>query len=159
MVSFYQNVIQQDPRFATVTRVSDLNLLEPVTRARVEAIITAARHAGIPLLVWETFRSKERQAALYAQGVTKLQTVGVHHYGLAADLVRDVQGEPSWKGRFTFLEPLARDHALIWGGNWGKKGVKPQFYDPYHVQRCTVARQKTLFAGTWYPDETYDPYA
>jgi hypothetical protein len=28
-----------------------------------------------------------------------------------------------------------------------------------HVQRGTVARQRTLFAGTWYPADDYDPYA
>jgi hypothetical protein len=27
-----------------------------------------------------------------------------------------------------------------------------------HVQRCTVARQTELFAGTFYPDATYNPY-
>jgi hypothetical protein len=30
--------------------------------------------------------------------------------------------------------------------------------DLVHVQRCTVARQDALFAGTWYPDEAYNPY-
>jgi hypothetical protein len=63
------------------------------------------------------------------------------------------------EGDFKFLAKLAKGNKLIWGGDWGKPGVKPGFYDPYHVQRCTVARQKSLFSGTWYPDEDYDPYA
>jgi len=30
---------------------------------------------------------------------------------------------------------------------------------PLHVQRWAVPRQKALFAGTWYTDPDYDPYA
>jgi hypothetical protein len=26
------------------------------------------------------------------------------------------------------------------------------------VQRCTVSRQGDLFAGAWYPNDTYNPY-
>jgi hypothetical protein len=77
--------------------------------------------------------------------------VGVHHYGLACDLVKDVAGQPSWKGDFKFLGKLAKKHKMIWGGDWGKPDVKHRFVDSVHVQRCTVARQRTLFAGTWYP--------
>jgi hypothetical protein len=44
---------------------------------------------------------------------TKLKTVGVHHYGLACDLVKDIAGEPSWKGDFAFLGRLAKKHRLI----------------------------------------------
>jgi hypothetical protein len=48
---------------------------------------------------------------------------------------------------------------MIWGGDWGKPGVKPRFYDGVHVQRCTIARQKSLFSGKGYPDDDYDPTA
>ena len=158
-MSFYADVIRGDERFMSTSRIDDLGLLEPVTRSRVEGIVRAAATVGVRLLVWETYRSPARQERLFAQGTTKLRTVGVHHYGLAADLVRDEQGDPSWKGDFRFLGQLARDHGLIWGGDWGKKDKKPKFYDPYHVQRCTAPRQRYLFAGTWYPDDAYDPYA
>ena len=73
-------------------------------------------------------------------------------------MVKDVGGQPSWKGDFKFLGKIAGKNKMIWGGDWGNPGVKPKFYDPYHVQRCTIARQTALFAGTWYPDQTYDPY-
>lgn len=158
-MSFYEDVIKRDPRFGSKQRVADLQLLEPVTRARIAAILRAAASSGMTLMVWETYRSPSRQEQLFQEKKTKLRTVGVHHYGLAADLVRDEQGDPSWKGNFTFVGARARDHGLIWGGDWGKKGVKPHFFDPYHVQRCTVARQRYLFQGSWYPDDAYDPYA
>src|SRR5579862_5961696 len=104
MGNFYTDVIQKDPRFKSASRIADLALLEPVTRANVQQIIADAATAGIKLMVFETYRSQARQAALYAQKATQLKTVGVHHYGLACDLVKDVGGEPSWKGDFKFQD-------------------------------------------------------
>jgi hypothetical protein len=151
-------VAVKDPRFNSVNRISDLNLLEPVTRQKVLAIIRDAAAKGINIMVFETYRSTARQEELFKKGTTKLKTVGVHHYGLACDFVKNVNGKPSWDGDFTFLRDLARTHGLIWGGNWGNPNKKPSFYDPGHVQRCSLSRQPALFNGTWYPDANYDPY-
>jgi hypothetical protein len=157
MRNFYTDVIKKDPRFKSTKPISDMKLLEPVARQNVQQIIDDAAAQGIKLMVYETYRSQERQELLYQQKATQLETVGVHHYGLACDLVKDVGGHPSWKGDFKFIQKLAKKHGFIWGGDWGKPGVKPRLYDPGHVQRCTVARQKSLFNGTWYPDADYDP--
>lgn len=158
MGNFYTDVLQQHARFRDTAPVGDLALLEPETRRRVEALIADAAAQGVPLMAFETYRSRERQQLLFQQKVTKLQTVGVHHYGLACDIVRSVGGHPSWKGDFSIVGRLARKHGLVWGGDWGRPGVTPSFVDPVHVQRCTVGRQRTLFAGTWYPDDAYDPW-
>lgn len=96
---------------------------------------------------------------LFERGATRLPKVGVHHFGLAADIVRVVGGSPAWKGDFSFLGGLARKHGLIWGGDWGRPGSIPRFVDAVHVQRVTVARQAALLAGKWYPSESYDPWA
>jgi D-alanyl-D-alanine carboxypeptidase len=87
---------------------------------------------------------------LFAQGATQLKTIGVHHYGLACDLVRDNSGTPSWKGDFKFLGKLAKKYDLVWGGDWGKPQVKTRFLDDVHVQRCAVSDQKSnlLVLGT-----------
>ena len=159
MGNFYTDVIKKDSRFKSLKPIHDMDLLEPITRDLVKQIIADAAKDGIKLMAYETFRSQQRQTKLFEQGATKLKTVGTHHYGISCDLVKDVGGEPSWKGDFKFLGKLAKKHKMIWGGDWGKPGVKPTFYDGVHVQRCTVAKQKALFAGTWYPDEDYDPYA
>jgi hypothetical protein len=154
-------VISVDPRFEfeSVARVSDITLLEPITRQLVQGIIAAAQQMGIEIMAFETYRSQARQQQLFNQGATKLRTVGVHHYGLACDIVRVVAGEPSWKGDFSFLGQLAHSSGLFWGGDWGAPNMPHSFVDNVHVQRCTVARQGDLFAGTWYPDDTYNPYA
>jgi len=113
---------------------------------------------GIEVMIYETYRSQDRQQELFNNGASKLRTVGVHHYGLACDIVRSIGGEPCWKGDFTFLGQLAQSCGLIWGGDWGAPHIKHSFIDSVHVQRCTVSRQGDLFAGVWYPDETYNPY-
>ncbi len=151
MGNFYTDVIQQDARFNTTNRVSDLTLLEPTMLAAVQAVLADAEAHGIQVMVWETFRSQARQQMLFDKGVTKLRTVGVHNYGLACDIVKVVGGEPSWKGDFSWLGDFSDAHGLIWGGRW------TSIVDEYHVQRVTVARQASLFRGDWYPDASYDP--
>lgn len=152
--NFFTDTIAKSPLFRSTHIINDVNMLEPVTRAAVQAILADAAAAGTPLMVFETYRSSERQQLLYDQGATQLRNVGVHHYGLAADLVKNVGGQPSWKGSFDFLGVLAKKHGLIWGGDWGQPGIHHGFIDADHVQHCTVAQQAGLFAGTWYPAST-----
>lgn len=152
MGNFYTDVIAQDPRFHATESVRDMALLEPVTRAAVQALIADAATQGIHLMVTETYRSRERQQVLFNQHLTKLQDVGVHHYGLAADFCKLIDGKASWDGDWTFMAPLCARHGLISGVDWGQPGVKPSFVDSDHVQRVTVAQQHQLFDGTWYPE-------
>jgi len=156
MSNFYIDVIQQDPRFNSVDRIADPMLLEPVTRLAVQNIVQAAAGLGLPVMIFETYRSQARQESLFEQGKTQLKTVGVHGYGLAADLVRVVNGQPTWAVDYTFLGPLAREYGMISGVDWGEPGVHHSFIDPDHVQRITVAQQDSLFAGNWYPDDGGD---
>ncbi len=158
MASFYTTVIRRDERFASAGRVADLDLLEPMTRRAVQEIVADADALGIALMVFETYRSTRRQRELARQGASQRRVLSVHHFGLACDLVRTVNGEPSWKGDFTFLGRLARRHGLIWGGDWGEPDRPHRFIDAVHVQRIRVGRQRALFARRWYPDATYEPW-
>jgi hypothetical protein len=158
MANFYTDVISPDLRFESISRVSDVSLLEPATRQLVAGILSAAKQMGIELMIYETYRSQQRQQEMFNQGATKLHRVGVHHYGLACDIVKVVGGEPSWKGDFSFLGQLAQSSGMIWGGDWGSPQIRHSFIDAVHVQRCTVARQSDLFAGVWFPDAGYNPY-
>src|SRR6058998_2471955 len=88
MPSFYEDVIKNDARFNSAKRVADPELLEPVTRAAIANILQDARALGIELMVFETYRSQARQQELFNQGASKLRVGGVHHYGLACDLVK-----------------------------------------------------------------------
>lgn len=158
MGNFYTDVVQKSQDYSSTGRVHTLDLLEPTTRAAVLALIKDAHDQGVELMVYETFRSTVRQRILFERGVTKRKEVGVHLYGLACDIVKSVKGQPSWDGSFDIVGKLAQTHKLIWGGDWGTPGVKHSIVDPVHVQRCAVPKQSDLFSGTWYPDETYNPY-
>ena len=147
MENFYRSVICRDHRFDTSERVSDLNLLEPTLRRKVQAVVRDAAGHGVELVVFETYRSRDRQQMLYSQGATRLKLVGVHHYGLACDLVRRVNGHLDWDADYSLLGKLCRAHGLVWGGDW--KG----FVDSVHVQWVAVRDQPRLFAGAWYPVE------
>lgn len=153
MGNFFQDVIQTDPRFDSVDCIKTLDLLEPIMRGKVQAIIADAKAHGFDCMVFETYRSQARQQQLFDQHATELRKVGVHHYGLACDIVKSINGQPSWKGDFSLLGRLARQHGLIWGGDW------TSLVDESHVQWCSLARQADLFRGTWYPVAGYDPYA
>jgi hypothetical protein len=157
MMSFYTDVIRNSPSFESPIRIDDLGLLEPVTRRAVQSIISGAQAKGIALMVFETYRSAARQRQLFQEKKTKLSEVGVHHYGLACDLVKNVGGKPNWDGDFSFLKQLAEAAGMIWGGDWGNALVVHSFVDADHVQRINVGDQAKLFNLSWYPDENYLP--
>lgn len=157
-MTFYADVICKSPLFRTTKQVSDPGMLEPVTRAAVQAIIADAKAMGHDLRLLETYRSKERQAVLFQRHATKLKQVGVHHFGLAADLGLYVNGK--YEGRaepYRFLIDLCQKHGLISGLDWGAPKAKHTFIDAGHVQRVTVKDQPRLFAGNWFPGADYAP--
>ena len=157
-MSFYTAVISKSDKFSSLERIASVELLEPETRRRVMAIVTSANAQGIQVMLFETYRSRERQAELFTKGVTQLRESGTHHYGLACDIVRLSRGQPTWHGDYSFLSRLAREHGLLWGGDWGRPQLPNSFVDVVHLQRCDLSRQEALFDGTWYPDEGYNPY-
>lgn len=157
-MSFYTDVLMQSPLFNTTSIVGLLDYLEPTFRAKIECIMADSAKVGMPLICFETYRSAQRQHLLFQQGSTQLAQVGVHHYGLAADLVKNVDGQPSWKGDFNFLRKLAHEYEVVSGIDWGNPNVTHSFVDACHIQAVAVVDQYKLFAGTWYPDSSYDPY-
>lgn len=158
-MSFYIDYLRNSPEARSPFRIADPAFLEPVFRAKVELLMAESLGMlGIKLMIFETYRSNIRQEQLYLQKATQLRTVGVHGYGLACDVVKDVLGEPSWKGDFSFLAKLARKHDLVSGIDWGMPGVWHSFVDGAHLQRIAIADQDRLFDGSWYPDDDYSPY-
>jgi hypothetical protein len=153
--SFYTDVIMKSPVFHSVTPIRDVSLLEPVTRDAVANIIKTAGLAGIKLMVLETYRSAELQLEYFNRGVTQLREVGVHHYGLAADLGVVIAGQVNWKANYDFLGKYGLQFGLVWGGDWGAPLAPHSFRDYDHVQRIAVADQSKLFNGSWYPDPAY----
>ncbi|MCX7304739.1 MAG: M15 family metallopeptidase [Hyphomicrobiales bacterium] len=117
----------------------DLKELAPKFAQAVQEGLDAARKAGLEAMVFEAFRSDERQRFLYRQGrtiippkstVTNAPTADYswHGYGLAVDVVHQtkfwepVEGE-KW---FKKVADIFKQHACSWGGDW-KKPDTPHF--------------------------------
>ena len=156
-MSFYSKVIQKDPRFHSPNACYDPALLFPPFRAVVEAIIHDALVAGYTLHIGETFRSEARQQMLFAKGLTQIRQVGVHNFGLAADLILMVNGRYDPVGtHYEFLVDLCAKRPCPWGPtvsgiDWGQPDRPHSFRDYDHIQGVILAQQPALFAGTFYP--------
>lgn len=72
-------------------RIRDIDKLDAGFRAVVETLLERLCEDGIPVVVYETLRTPERQDYLFHQHVTKLQGMqGPHCHGLAVDFILDV---------------------------------------------------------------------
>lgn len=133
----------------------DPALLAPRFRDAVAAALDECRQTTTPqgqldAIIFEGFRSSERQAWLYAQGrtrpgaiVTNARTslTSWHGYGLAVDVVhatrywepcgQDSKANEAW---FRAVAAIFQKHGCQWGGDW----TKP---DTPHMQwgRCTAS--------------------
>lgn len=127
-----------------------LDELHPVFRARVVAAVEQANRESAGKfdgfrrwVIFETYRSQERQDWLYAQGRTRpgprvtWTRRSAHTSRKAADVVwRDEAGRLRWDGPaelWARLGHAARAQGLVWGGDW--KGGK---CDRPHVQAAWV---------------------
>ena len=107
-------------------RLSTLNLLYPPFIHRLVKGVKAAQAAGIPLHVFESFRTIERQASLYEQGRTKPGNIVTrarggrswHNYGIAADLVLVIDGKWSWDHHDLYVKgaPYLEAQGIHWAG-------------------------------------------
>lgn len=85
----------------------NINHLHTAFRRPFDQWLAAAREAGFKILVYETFRTLERQKYLYAVGRT-IAPIGrpvtytldsCHRYGIAADIVPlDAKNQAMWNG-------------------------------------------------------------
>ncbi len=158
VTSWFTEVIKRDPRFNSIKPVKDISLLFPPFRAKIVTLVADARAVGHDLRTAETYRSQALQEKYYAEHTTRLRTVGVHHYGLAVDLVLYIGGVWEQRGEryYSILEPLCQKYKLVYGADWGFPPPSAHdFNDWGHIQMIPVLRQAELFAGQWYPTADY----
>ncbi len=109
--------------------LSSLELLHPELQDKLGVLMQAVQADGLPMMVYETIRSPGRQAQLYTIGrtpgaahfgrtVTRAQPwQSPHQYGLAADVVFQVAGRPTWdeprKGQWDHFTILAHKAGLV----------------------------------------------
>lgn len=115
-----------------------IEALHPDLQPLAIKLLHAAAAAGMPILITETLRSRERQAELYAQGRTapgKIVTrarpgESRHETGRAFDVAfHGADGRPTWDGPWEDLGALAESIGLAWGGRW-KRPDRPHIELP-----------------------------
>lgn len=125
-------------------RCSSLNLLYFPFREKVEVALYEVNTNGIPLKVFETFRSRRRQASLWAQGRTepgkKITWVrpgeSYHNYGLAIDLVLFIDGAWTWEHKelYRAAGPYFEKQGLTWLGRNTGDLVHYQYKSNFIIQ-------------------------
>lgn len=106
-------------------RIEDLH---PKLQLIANEFIRRCEREGIDVLIYCTYRSKEEQAELYAQGRTKPGKIvtyakpgySYHNYGLAFDCVPLANGKPVWDiddPVWQKLGEVGRALGIEWGGD------------------------------------------
>lgn len=108
--------------------------LEPAVERRVNQLIQEMKDRGYDVMVFEGYRSPERQNKLYAQGRTQPGAIvtnarageSFHNYGVAVDIV--FKGDSPWspKHPWELLGQVGKSLGFTWGGDWKFKDL-PHF--------------------------------
>ena len=124
--------------------------LTPDTQAKAKAFIAGCLLEGIEVLITSTYRDRESQASLYAQGRSKPGAIvtkagpghSMHQYRLAFDFVPIKDGKALWGDShlWQICGDVANRAGLEWGGTW-------KFQDKPHCQNSQGHSIASLLAG------------
>lgn len=112
----------------------DIKDLRPDVAGACDIFVKVCKLRGLNVLITQTLRDNEYQAALYAQGrtkpgaiVTNSKTV-TYHSGLAFDICKNVKGheydDPDF---FKKCAAIAKSMGFSWGGDWKSFPDRPHF--------------------------------
>ena len=106
-----------------MARDNDPSHLHPTLRARVKHLEGLLETRGLPFILYEGYRGKERQEAGVKRGKSKARFgQSYHNYGLAVDFVGDkvVTGLNPWDNSLPWKEygKAVEDSGLSWAGRW-----------------------------------------
>jgi peptidoglycan L-alanyl-D-glutamate endopeptidase CwlK len=139
-----------------LTRI-DISLIEPDFRLRVELALQELSRSGVVFVATCGYRSPTDQDALYASGRTISGPIitharaweSAHQFGLAIDVVRDIDDkpgvQPSWQASdYLPLAMATQKFGLVWGGLW-------RFPDAPHIQdeRVLTSYQMAALKSAW----------
>jgi len=136
-------------------QIRDIKWLHPELIPIVEKLQQLCRDAGLPLLITETFRTKERQDELYAQGRTAKGNIvtnvkypdSAHCWGVAFDFCRNVKGREysNVDNFFNKVAALGKPLGLTWGGDWTGFVDMPHFEFTKLMPDSSVAALKKQY--------------
>lgn len=133
----------------------DIDKLRPDVAANCRVFLASCEAAGLPVLVTQTVRDAEYQAALYAQGrtapgsiVTNQKTPSFHSdkAGLAFDICKNVKGhEYDDLAFFNRCGEIGKKIGFSWGGDWTSIPDKPHFqWDNHGTYTAAMVRAGKL---------------
>lgn len=84
----YQNVIRVSEYYNIIKPCNETSLLFPPFYEKIKELISAylEDHETMPYIL-ETYRSNDLQKIYYNRGASKIRKNGMHHFGIAVDLV------------------------------------------------------------------------
>lgn len=144
----------------------DINLLHPDLQNIVSKFLKECEENGLIVKTTDTFRDKNEQNTLYAQGRTEVGKIVTnvkypfsnHNWGIAFDFCRnDGKGAYNDYDNFFYkVGQIGKKYGLIWGGDWKELQDKPHFeYLKYGNAQILNQKYKTFeeFKKTWKEDE------
>jgi murein L,D-transpeptidase YcbB/YkuD len=117
-------------------RCSNPDLLFPPFKEKIDSVIKEylCDNKTIPEF-FETYRSNKRQVDMHASGASDIPTNGMHHFGIAVDLVgKTEKGNWNWD---------VLDYGLI-RSTAKKLGLSLLIKEDCHIQLIPIAKQTML---------------
>ncbi len=112
--------------------------LHPAVASKASVFLSRCKAAGIDVIITSTFRDRQAQDALYAQGRTTPGAIctnakageSFHNYRCAFDFVPIVNGKAQWSDDALFQKcgEIGESVGLEWAGRWVK------FKEKAHLQ-------------------------
>lgn len=115
----------------------DINELHPYVKHLAEKLLAECKKQGLNIIITETYRTKERQDYLYAQGRTRPGSIvtnakgsdmqSMHQWRLAFDICHNKRGDEYNNTILNKVGKIGRNLGLSWGGDWTSFVDKPHF--------------------------------
>ena len=117
-------------------RCSNPDLLFPPFKEKIDSVIKKylSNHEAIPEF-FETYRSNKRQTDMHASGASDISINGMHHFGIAVDLVTKTE-----KGKWNW-DILDYDSIRSTAKELGLSLLNKE---DCHIQLIPIAKQTTL---------------
>ena len=132
-----------------------IQYLIPEAQEAATELVAVCADAGLSIKLTDSFRTKDEQDALYAQGRTTPGEIvtscrypdSLHNWGCAFDFCRNVKGceYDDSDGFFESVGAIAQGLGLVWGGSF-KKPDRPHVQLALYAPDRTAALLKTSYA-------------
>jgi hypothetical protein len=134
--TFFLTSLMTSPDFLSTKPVDDIGLLFPpfLDKLKKSVILYKKSYPDQNIIFIETYRSNTLQEIYYNRGSSKLRQNGMHHYGIAADCMFEIDGQRTFKGDIELLRQIHTFNGLTILGMW----------DSLHVQFIPVSEQQQL---------------